>query len=124
VREIDTALVLSVLEPIWKKKPETASRLRGRIESVISYATVREYRSGENPARWRGHLDQMLPRRSKNCAGRASRRFALREHPGVHGGVARESVHQRTGAGVYDPDGREDRRDHTWRCWSLRSRMG
>jgi integrase len=61
VKDVDTALVLRVLEPIWAKKPETASRLRGRIERILDYARVRGYRSGENPARWRGHLDKLLP---------------------------------------------------------------
>jgi integrase len=65
VGSIDTTLVLKVLEPIWAKKTETASRLRGRIESILDWARVRGYRSGENPARWRGHLDKLLPRRSK-----------------------------------------------------------
>jgi integrase len=58
-------LVLKVLEPIWTAKPETASRLRGRIESILDWAKVRSYRVGENPARWRGHLDKLLPARSK-----------------------------------------------------------
>jgi integrase len=58
-------LILKVLEPIWPKKPETASRLRGRVESILDFAKVRDYRDGENPARWRGHLDQLLPARSK-----------------------------------------------------------
>jgi integrase len=62
---IDTTLVLKVLEPIWPTKPETASRLRGRIEAVLDWATVRGYRKGENPARWRGHLSKLLPARSK-----------------------------------------------------------
>jgi integrase len=52
---------LRILEPIWSKKPETASRLRGRIERILDYARVRGYRSGENPALWRGHLDKLLP---------------------------------------------------------------
>jgi integrase len=52
--------VLRVLEPIWTKKPETASRLRGRIERILDWARVMGYRSGENPARWRGHLDKLL----------------------------------------------------------------
>jgi integrase len=62
---IDTPLVLKVLEPIWAIKPETASRLRGRLESVLDFAKVCGYRNGENPARWRGHLDKLLPTRSK-----------------------------------------------------------
>lgn len=62
---VDTALILKALEPIWIKKPETASRLRGRIEAVLDWAKVRGYREGENPARWRGHLDHLLPRKRK-----------------------------------------------------------
>ncbi|CAJ3027091.1 putative phage integrase [Burkholderia pseudomallei] len=65
VSAIDTALVMRVLEPIWTTKTETASRLRGRIESVLDWATVRGYRSGENPARLKGHLDTLLPKRSR-----------------------------------------------------------
>jgi integrase len=65
VAAIDTGLVLKILEPIWHTKSETAGRLRGRIESVLNWATTREYRKGENPARWRGHLDNVLPKRSK-----------------------------------------------------------
>jgi integrase len=65
VDQIDTALVLKVLEPIWSTKAETASRLRGRIESVLDWASVRGHRQGENPARWKGHLDKILPAKSK-----------------------------------------------------------
>jgi integrase len=65
VQAIDTALILKVLEPIWTAKPETASRLRQRIENILDWANVRDYRSGENPARWRGHLDKLLPARGK-----------------------------------------------------------
>jgi hypothetical protein len=61
VKDVDTALVLRVLQPIWTKKPETASRLRGRIERILDWARVMGYRSGENPSRWRGHLDKLLP---------------------------------------------------------------
>jgi integrase len=57
--------VLRILEPIWKTKNETASRLRGRIESVLDWCRVRKYRSGENPARWKGHLDHLLPAPNK-----------------------------------------------------------
>ncbi|MEQ9445413.1 MAG: integrase arm-type DNA-binding domain-containing protein, partial [Rhodospirillaceae bacterium] len=65
VGSIDTALVLKAIEPIWATKTETASRVRGRIETILDWATAREYRSGENPARWRGHLDKLLPARKK-----------------------------------------------------------
>lgn len=61
VADIDTALVIKCLEPIWITTNETASRVRGRIEQVLSWSTVSGYRSGDNPARWRGHLDQLLP---------------------------------------------------------------
>ncbi|MBX5147179.1 tyrosine-type recombinase/integrase [Rhizobium lentis] len=65
VKDIDVGLVLKVIEGIWKTKPETASRVRGRIEIVLDWAAARKYRHGENPARWRGHLDKLLPARSK-----------------------------------------------------------
>jgi integrase len=65
VAGIDESLVLKVIEPIWKNKTETASRVRGRIESVLDWATVRKYREGENPARWKGHLAHQLPARGQ-----------------------------------------------------------
>lgn len=65
VRSIDVGLVMKALERIWTEKPETASRVRGRIEAVLDWAAARGYREGENPARWRGHLENLLPRPSK-----------------------------------------------------------
>jgi len=65
VGEIDVSHVMRTLEPIWKDKTETASRLRGRIEAILDWARVRGYRSGDNPARWRGQLANLLPARSK-----------------------------------------------------------
>jgi integrase len=65
VQAVDMGLVLKVLEPIWTAKPETASRVRGRLESILDFAKVRGERDGENPARWRGHLDKLLPAHSK-----------------------------------------------------------
>jgi hypothetical protein len=65
VVDVDVAMVTKVLDPIWSTKTETASRVRGRIESVLDWAAVRGYRKGENPARWRGHLQKALPARSK-----------------------------------------------------------
>lgn len=65
VSRVDVALVMRVLEPIWSAKPETASRVRGRIESVLDWAKARHLREGENPARWKGHLDKLLPARGK-----------------------------------------------------------
>ena len=65
VSEIETAHIVSILEPIWTTKSETASRLRGRIESVLDWAKVRGFREGENPARWKGHLALLLPAKGK-----------------------------------------------------------
>jgi integrase len=65
VQAIDTTLVMKAIEPVWAQKTETASRVRGRIESILDWATARGFRQGENPARWRGHLENLLPKRSK-----------------------------------------------------------
>jgi integrase len=65
VDEITTDHVLAVLKPLWRTKTETATHVRGRIEQVLDYAKVLGHRSGENPARWRGHLDHLLPSRAK-----------------------------------------------------------
>ena len=65
VRDITVGLVHQVLEPIWTAKPETAGRVRGRIEKVLGWAKVNNYRDGENPARWRDNLDQLLPKLSE-----------------------------------------------------------
>jgi integrase len=69
VDTITTDDVLVVLRPLWNTKPETASRLRGRIERVLDAAKAQGLRSGENPARWRGHLDQLLPKRQRLTRG-------------------------------------------------------
>jgi integrase len=61
VAAIDTPLVLRVIKPLWERVPETASRVRGRIENVLGWATVHHYRSGDNPARWNGLLEHALP---------------------------------------------------------------
>lgn len=61
VAKVETAHVLAALQPIWRTKTETASRIRGRIEVILDAEKVRGHRSGENPARWRGHLRQILP---------------------------------------------------------------
>jgi integrase len=69
VDAIATDDVLVVLKPIWTTKAETASRLRGRIEKILDAAKAKGLRNGENPARWRGHLDHLLPRQSKLARG-------------------------------------------------------
>lgn len=66
VAEVDTGLIVRCLAPIWDQKTETASRLRGRIESVLGWATTSGFRSGDNPARWKGHLENLLATISKN----------------------------------------------------------
>lgn len=93
IQDVDQANVLKVLEPIWKEKNETASRLRGRIETILDWATVRKYRSGENPARWKGHLDKLLAapkkiqktehRKAVAVEGAPAFMQALRQMPGI-----------------------------------------
>jgi integrase len=65
VADIALPQIMKILEPIWREKTETATRIRGRVESIIDWATVRGFRTGDNPARWRGHLDHLLPKPSK-----------------------------------------------------------
>ncbi len=65
VQAVDLGLVMKVLEPIWTTKPETATRVRGRIEAILDWATARGFRTGDNPARWRGLLKELLPAVSK-----------------------------------------------------------
>jgi integrase len=62
---VKVADVLRVVEPLWSAKPETASRVRGRVEAILDWASARGLRSGDNPARWRGHLDKLLPAKAK-----------------------------------------------------------
>ena len=63
--DVDTDQILKILQPIWTTKAETAARVRGRIEVILDWAKVRGFRAGENPARWRGHIEILLPARSK-----------------------------------------------------------
>jgi integrase len=65
VQAVDVGLVMKAVEPLWTTKPETAGRVRGRVESILDWATTRGYRQGENPARWKGHLANLLPKKSK-----------------------------------------------------------
>src|SRR5262249_10164389 len=69
IDEVDTEAILAVLKSLWLKTPETASRIRGRVEAVLDAAKAQGYRSGENPARWRGHLAHLLPKRQKLSRG-------------------------------------------------------
>jgi integrase len=65
VGEVDVGMVMKAIDPLWKTKPETAGRVRGRIETVLDWAKARGFRDGENPARWRGHMSNLLPARRK-----------------------------------------------------------
>jgi integrase len=75
VTAINTGLVLRVIEPLWRDRTETATRVRQRIEAILDWATVRGFRDGDNPARWSGHLDKVLPQRSKVAT--------VRHHPAL-----------------------------------------
>jgi integrase len=65
VAMVDVGLVMKAIEPIWTTKPETASRIRGRIEAILDWAAARGYRAGENSARWRGYIENLLPKKTK-----------------------------------------------------------
>jgi integrase len=80
---IDVGLVVKVLEPIWHERPETASRLRGGIESVLAWATVRGFRQGDNPARWTNHLEELLPSRREILPVEHFAALPYREVPGL-----------------------------------------
>lgn len=110
VQDIDVRLVLKVLEQkrgarhrkdgakglkFWEATPETANRVRNRMESILDWATAREFRKGENPARWRGHLDNLLPRRSKL---KAVRHHAALPYSQVNDFI--RSIRQQVGIGV------------------------
>ncbi len=81
VGQIDEALILKVLLPIWTRKTETAKRLRGRIEAVLDWATFNKFREGENPARWKAHLEHSLPKPSKVTSVTHHPALAYREMP-------------------------------------------
>jgi integrase len=92
---VATNHVLKILEPIWRSKPETAARVRGRMETVLSYATVRGWREGPNPAVWRGHLQLMLPAKGKIANVKHHAALDWREMPAF---MARLSEHNGMGA--------------------------
>lgn len=95
VADIGTAEVLAALQPLWTVKPETATRLRGRIEAVLDFARVRGWREGENPARWRGHLSMLFPQRGKVAAVRHHAALPWGEMPDFMRGLR-----GRTGSGA------------------------
>jgi integrase len=83
VDEIDLRDILAVLEPIWTTKTETADRLRGRMENVLAWATAAKHRSGENPARWRGNLDALLPKPGKIAIPKHHAALAFDDVPAI-----------------------------------------
>jgi len=136
VQVIDTALVLKVLEPIWTMKPETAGRVRARMESILDWAKARGYRAGENPARWRGHLDKLLPQRSKvrRVEHHAALPYAelpgflvsLREQKGIAARALEFAIHcaARTGEVIGARFGEMDLLDKTWTLPAARMKSG
>ena len=92
VDEITTEQVLAVLKPIWVTKPETATQVRGRIEQVLDYAKVLGHREGENPARWKGHLDHLLPPRAKVAPVQHHRALYYREVPAFMEALRQQAV--------------------------------
>ena len=110
VAAVATAQVMAALEPIWRTKPETANRLRGRIEGVLDYAKARDRRDGENPARWRGHVATSA-RARKGGPGRASCRAALGRDLHVHAGRAGPRCHSSPCTRIHHPDRGSDWRD-------------
>ena len=92
VDDITTAHVVKALEPIWKTVPETASRVRGRIEKVLGWATVRGFRSGDNPARWRGHLQELFSAKAKTRAVEHFKAMPFAEVPAITADLRRKDT--------------------------------
>jgi integrase len=82
VQDVDLGMILKAIEPIWETKTETATRVRGRIENVLDWATVKGYREGANPARWKGHLEHLMKSR-KDMAAAGHKKATVRHHPAL-----------------------------------------
>jgi hypothetical protein len=104
VDQIELAHIVKVLDGLWTTKTETATRLRGRIEAVLSWAIVSGFRSGDNPARWKGNLDAILPKPGKLKNVQHHKALPAGEIHGLYGGPAQARGHGRTGAGVRRAD--------------------
>jgi integrase len=140
VAMVDTSHVLKVLEPIWQAKNETAVRLRGRIERVLDWAKVRGLRQGENPARWRGHLEHMLPsiRRGARIEHHPALPYdrvgrfmkALRKSTNGRGGAAARALEftiltaARTGEVLYAKWAEIDLKGKVWTVPAARTKTG
>ena len=109
IAEIDsnskgTDLIMRVIEPVWSKKTATASQLRGRIENVIDWATARGYRDGANPARWRGHLDKLLPAKGKIAPVKHHAALPYADVPDFMRRLRAETWHDGAGTRICHPD--------------------
>ncbi|CAO4148973.1 tyrosine-type recombinase/integrase [Methylorubrum aminovorans] len=91
VQAVDTALVMKAVEPIWASKPEIATRVRGRIEAILDWAATRGFRRGENPARWKGHLANLLPKRSRAKKVQHHAALPFAEVPAVMNALAEQT---------------------------------
>ena len=94
VRDVDTGAVMRVIQPLWREKTETASRVRGRIETILDYASAQGWRAGDNPARWRGHVENLLPKRAR--VAKVEHHAAL---PWADIGAFMRAVEQQAGTG-------------------------
>ncbi len=112
VAEIDTALVMKVLASIWATKPETASRVRGRIEVILDAAKTQGQRSGENPARWKGHVANLLSAKRKVRRVRHHPALPYAAIPAFMGALRARPSLKRTSAGILHPDGRQEHGGH------------
>lgn len=95
VQDIETANVLQALEPIWHQKPETAKRVQNRVEQILNAAKSKGYRTGDNPARWQGHLDHLLSKRSSSQSPQHQPALAVEDAPAFY-----EALLQRPGLGA------------------------
>ena len=102
--------IVQILEPIWLTKPETASRIRGRMEKIFDWAEAEGYRTGENPARWKGNLDHSLPKRTGKRKNPAFGRNALRGGSSLLCSATKSKWDGRSRASIPDPHGRADQR--------------
>ncbi|WP_375157675.1 tyrosine-type recombinase/integrase [Bradyrhizobium sp. RDT46] len=110
VADVDLGAVLGVLEPIWPTKTETASRVRGRIEAVLDWATVRKLRTGDNPARWKGHLQHVLPARARLAKPIHHAALPYAELPEFMGALRKRDGIAARALEVHHLDGRSDGR--------------
>jgi hypothetical protein len=108
IASIDTGLVLKALRPIWQTKTKTAVDVRSRIELILNWAKIHGYRDGENPARWKGHLDNALPKPSKIAKVTHLAAMPYDDLPGFMGELRQQGGHGGGSARMDNPGGRSD----------------